>query len=468
MLDYLFLNAGEIEKLGPVAYPSLASVLLFLLGTGFFLFLNAFFVANEFASARVRLSQLRENDEDNKKEAAQRAKARNIVNNLDTFLSANQVGITLASLALGALGEPFIASLLTPLMINVLHLRPEVVSVISYALAYALFTFAHVVLGELVPKSLAIRHPLEVSMGTSVWMTRFAKWTGPIIRLFNNTANWIAHHLFGIDPHYTPNTHHSAEEISHILEESERSHEVTETEAEISQNALELNDRAVRDIIVPRNEVEFLDINDSFEQNLEIVTTSRHSRFTIADGHMDDVKGWIHVKDMLQLMRQGSKDIMSVRRTLKVVPETMKLDTLLDFFSKERTHCALVVDEHGIVTGQVYLDDVLEEIVGNDIQDEFEAEEARDFFPVGPNQYIASGAMALFDLEEALPALGEIESDSGVSTIGGHITDCLGHMPELNEFIRIKDFIITVTGTDGRRVTQTRIELAPLHEPEAN
>lgn len=468
MLEYLFLNAGEIEKLGPVAYPSLASVLLFLLGTGFFLFLNAFFVANEFASARVRLSQLRENDEDNKKEAAQRAKARNIVNNLDTFLSANQVGITLASLALGALGEPFIASLLTPLMINVLHLRPEVVSVISYALAYALFTFAHVVLGELVPKSLAIRHPLEVSMGTSVWMTRFAKWTGPIIRLFNNTANWIAHHLFGIDPHYTPNTHHSAEEISHILEESERSHEVTETEAEISQNALELNDRAVRDIIVPRNEVEFLDINESFEKNLEIVTTSRHSRFTIADGHMDDVKGWIHVKDMLQLMRQGSKDIMSVRRTLKVVPETMKLDTLLDFFSKERTHCALVVDEHGIVTGQVYLDDVLEEIVGNDIQDEFEAEEARDFFPVGPNQYIASGAMALFDLEEALPALGEIESDSGVSTIGGHITDCLGHMPELNEFIRIKDFIITVTGTDGRRVTQTRIELAPLHEPEAN
>ena len=468
MMEYLFLNAGEIEKLGPVAYPSLASVLLFLLGTGFFLFLNAFFVANEFASARVRLSQLRENDEDNKKEAIQRSKARNIVNNLDTFLSANQVGITLASLALGALGEPFIASLLTPLMINVLHLRPEVVSVISYAMAYALFTFAHVVLGELVPKSLAIRHPLDVSMGTSIWMTRFAKWTGPIIRLFNNTANWIAHHLFGIDPHYTPNTHHSAEEISHILEESERSHEVTETEAEISQNALELNDRAVRDIIVPRNEVEFLDINDSFEQNLEIVTTSRHSRFTIADGHMDDVKGWIHVKDMLQLMRQGSKDIMSVRRNLKVVPETMKLDTLLDFFSKERTHCALVVDEHGIVTGQVYLDDVLEEIVGNDIQDEFEAEEARDFFPVGPNQYIASGSMALFDLEEALPALGEIESDSGVSTIGGHITDCLGHMPELNEFIRIKDFIITVTGTDGRRVTQTRIELAPARAAEAN
>lgn len=463
MLEYLFLSEEE-AKLLTWDYPSFATIVMFVVSIAFFLFLNAFFVANEFASARVRLSQLRENDEDNKKEANKRAKARNIVHNLDTFLSANQVGITLASLALGALGEPFIASLLSPILSYGLHLRPEVVSAISYILAYALFTFAHVVLGELVPKSLAIRHPLEVSMGTSIWMTRFAKWTGPIIRLFNNTANGIAHRVFGIDPRYTPETHHSAEEISHILEESERSHEVTETEAEISQNALELNDRSVRDIIVPRNEVEFLDINDSFEHNLEIVSTSRHSRFTIADGHMDDVKGWVHVKDILQLIRKGSKDIMSVRRKLKVVPETMKLDTLLEFFSKERTHCALVVDEHGSVTGQVYLDDVLEEIVGNDIHDEFEEEEARDFFPVGPNQYIASGAMALFDLEEALPALGEIESDSGVSTIGGHITDCLGHMPELNEHIRIRDYIITVTGTDGRRVTQTRIELMPIDE----
>lgn len=464
MLDYIFLSPEEAQLL-QWEYPSLASILMFVCGIVFFLFLNAFFVANEFASARVRISQLKEDEEDSKKQALQRAKALQIVNNLDSYLSANQVGITLASLALGALGEPFIESLLAPILSYCLHMRPEVVSVISYVLAYALFTFAHVVLGELVPKSLAIRNPLGVSMGTSVWMTRFAKWAGPIVRLFNNTANAIAHRVFGVDPHYTPDTHHSAEEISHILEESGRSHEVTETEAEISQNALELNDRAVRDIVVPRNEVELLDINDSFEHNLELVTTSRHSRFTVVDGHLDDVKGWVHVKDMLQLLRKGSKDIMSVRRNLKVVPETMKLDTLLNFFSKERTHCALVVDEHGSATGLVYLDDVLEEIVGNDIQDEFEAEEARDFFPIGPNQYIASGAMALFDLEEALPELGEIESDSGVSTIGGHITDCLGHMAEVNEKIRIRDFVFTVTGTDGRRVTQTRIEKVPAAAP---
>lgn len=208
--------------------------------------------------------------------------------------------------------------------------------------------------------------------------------------------------------------------------------------------------------------MEVLDINDSFEENVDIVTNSRHSRFTLVDGHLDDVKGWVHVKDIMKLLRSGSKDIMSVRRNIKVVPETMKLDTLLDFFSKEKTHSALVVDEHGIVTGLVYLDDVIEEIVGNDIQDEFEMEEPKDFFAIGPNQYIANGAMALFDLEEALPALGEIESDSGMSTIGGHITDCLGHLPEINEQVRIRDYIFTVTGTDGRRVTQARIELSPL------
>jgi CBS domain containing-hemolysin-like protein len=292
-------------------------------------------------------------------------------------------------------------------------------------------------------------------------MHRFAKCTKWIILLFNNTANAIAHRIFGIDPHYEPNESHSAEEIAMIVEAGSRSKEVTETEAEISMNALELNDRSVRDILVPRSRVEVLDINKSFEELLEQVLTSRHSRFALVSGHLDHAKGWIHVKDVLQMVHSGTRDIMAERRELKVVPETMKLDTLLDFFSKERTHCALVVDEHGSVTGQVYLDDVLEEIVGNDIQDEFEEEEARDFFPVGPNQYIASGAMALFDLEEALPALGEIESDSGVSTIGGHITDCLGHMPELNEHIRIRDYIITVTGTDGRRVTQTRIELMP-------
>ncbi len=464
----IFLTPEEVEALN-WDYPSIGSILLFLLGTLFFLFLNAFFVANEFASARVRESQLAENDDDTKSQARRRKRALNIVRHLDTFLSANQVGITLASLALGGLSEPFIESLISPPLSYYLHLTPGVVSVISYTVAYGLFTFAHVVLGELVPKSLAIRHPLEISMATATGMTRFAKYTKWIINFFNNTANAIAHRLFGVDPHYEPDSHHSAEEIALIVEASGRSNEVTKTEAEISKNALELNDRAVRDILVPRSSVEVIDIGAPFEQNLELVSKSRHSRFPLVSGHLDKVKGWIHVKDVLTLVKTGQSDMMTVCRPLKVVPETMKLDTLLNFFSKENTHFALVVDEYGDAIGMVFLDDVLEEIVGSDIRDEFEEATARDFFRIEPGQYIASGAIALFDLEEYLPDLGEIESENGVSTLGGYITDLIGHLPAPEEQVRIRDYIATVTSSDGRRVTQVRLEHAPLgdkDEPE--
>lgn len=263
-----FLTPEEIAGL-EWTYPSAGEIVLFIVGISFFLFLNAFFVANEFACARVRESQLTEDADDSRAQAHRRRTARHIVRHLDTYLSANQVGITFASLALGAMGEPFIASLIESPLSYWLHLTPTVVHVISYTISYALFTFAHVVLGELVPKSLAIRKPLEISLATAVSMHRFAKYTKWIILLFNNTANAIAHRVFGVDPHYEPNESHSAEEIALIVEASGRHHEVTETEAEISMNALELNDRSVRDILVPRSRVEVLDINKSFDTLLE-------------------------------------------------------------------------------------------------------------------------------------------------------------------------------------------------------
>ncbi len=458
--DWLFMTPEQAAQVEWV-YPDVGTIILFIIGVAFFLFLNAFFVANEFASARVRESQLAADAGDKPSEAKSRKNALHIVHHLDSYLSANQVGITIASLALGNLGEPFIEQLIAPPLSYYLHLQPVAVSIISYVVSYSLFTFAHVVLGELVPKSLAIRHPLQVALGTANGMVRFARSTSWIVKLFNNTANGIAHLLFGVDPHYAPNYSHSAEEIAHIVEESGRSKEVTETEAEISMNALELNDRSVREILVPRNDVEVLDISEPFEKNMELVSASPHSRFALVDGHLDNVKGWVHVKDMLKLVRSGSTDIMSARRPLKVVPETMKLDTLLNFFSKERTHSALVVDEHGVALGMVYLDDVLEEIVGDDIQDEFEADESRDFYELENGRYVVNGSISLFDLEEELPGLGEIQNDAGISTLGGYITDRLDHLPEVNEQIRIRDYLVTVTATDGRRVTQARILYAP-------
>lgn len=453
----IFLTPEEISQL-TWSYPSLSSIILFVLAIAFFLFLNAFFVANEFASARVRESQLLEGDEsETKGQSKRRNKALHIVRHLDTYLSANQVGITIASLALGGMGEPFIESLIAPPLSYLCHLTPTVVSAVSYALAYSLFTFAHVVLGELVPKSLAIRKPLALALATAPGMTRFAKLSSPIVRLFNNTANGIAHYVFGVDPHYEPNAPHSAEEIAIIVEESGKSKAVTETEAEISKNALELNDRSVHDIYVPRSSIEVLDVNDGFAKNMERVINSPHSRFPLVQGHLDKVQGWLHVKDFLKMANTPNPDLMQMRRELKVVPETMKLDTLLDFFSKEHTHFALVVDEYGDSLGLVFLDDVLEEIVGDDIRDEFETEHNKDFFPNGEGRYTASGSLALFDLEEYLPELGEIETEGDVSTLGGFITEALGHMPACGESVTMRNYIFTVTGCDRRRVTQVSI-----------
>lgn len=440
-------------------YPGLGDILLILAGIIFFLLLNAFFVANEFSAVRTRESQLVDQDADSASTRRRKGDARTIARHLDTYLSANQVGITLASLALGFLGEPLVASLVAPTLIKMGCTSEALVQGISLFLAYGLFTFAHVVLGELVPKSLAIRHPLSTALATAPWLRRFAKIFGFIINLFNHTANFILRKAFGIDPTQAAANPHSADEIAHLVDESERSQAVTETEAEISRNALELNDMSVKDILTPRSNIDVLDINDSFETNWNLVRTSRHTRFPLVNGHLDDVKGWVHVKDLLKLVGQEHPDLMSVCRELKVAPDSMKLDTLLTFFLTEHVHFALVVDEFGDAVGVVFLDDILEQIVGDDIQDEFDHDENREFVQVDKNTYIADGAMSLYDLEEYLP---ELDLDCpGISTLSGYITNELDHLPEEGEQLRIADFTASVTGTDGRRITQVRLVRDP-------
>ncbi len=435
-------------------FPEIGETILFIAGIIFFLFLNAFFVANEFSSVRVRESQLADDENDSPSQRKRRAKARNIVRHLDTYLSANQVGITFASLALGFLGEPLVERLVAPVLWHIGMTSDWAIHIISLVLAYSLFTFAHVVMGELVPKSLAIRHPLSLALATAPWLQLFDRLFSPIINLFNGTANLILRKLFGIDPSEQASNPHSADELAHLVEESGRSQALTETEAEISKNALGLNDKCVSDILTPRNATDVLDIQTPFQENWEIVCNSRHTRFPLVDGHLDNVLGWVHVKDLLKLAGQNSPDLMSVKRDIKIVPDSMKLDTLLNFFLKERTHFALVVDEFGDTLGVVFLDDVLEEIVGDDIQDEFD-EEIKEFITVGRNTYIASGAIALYDLEEYLPDL-HIDCPN-VSTLGGYVTNELGHLPEEGETLEAGNYSLSVTGADGRRVTQVKI-----------
>jgi CBS domain containing-hemolysin-like protein len=438
----------------PAEYPPAWQIFLYLCGVVLFLLLNAFFVAAEFAIVKVRPSQV----ETATKEKPRRAEAtKRITARLDPFLSACQLGITIASLALGFLGEPLVEGLvgpsltkLFPALVGFKVLQIDVISAVSFGLAIVSFTVLHVILGELIPKSIAISKPLETSLELSRPLTAFSTAFSIPIRAMNNVANWLLKNLLRIQPASEHGHAHSAEELAYLVEESERSQHVTETEREILENALGLNEVWVRDIMTHRSEVVVIEAGEPFESILELVRTTKHTRFPLVNDHLDDAIGFIHVKDVLRIVGQPKPNITSIKRNLKVVPETMPLDMLLKFFLKEKTSLALVADEFGHAAGVVFLDNVIEKLVG-DIQDEFD-NEGSAFIRLGEGQFVTDGTTALVDLADYEE---ELYLESGeVTTVGGYITQQLGRFPEVNETILINGWEAKVTSTDDRRVGQ--------------
>jgi CBS domain containing-hemolysin-like protein len=440
----------------PTEFPPGWQIILYLGGVAAFLLLNALFVAAEFAIVKVRPSQV----EMVAKEKPQRAAAtRRIITNLDPFLSACQLGITIASLALGFLGEPLVESIvgpslggLFPIMRDLKLMGLDVLSAISFAIAIASFTVLHVIVGELMPKSIAIRMSLATSLALARPLQAFTTFFGIPIRLMNGAANWILKHVLRVEPAGEHGHAHSAKELAYLVEESERSQEVTETEREILENALELNEVWVRDIMTHRSEVVVMDVAESFENLLEVVRSTKHTRFPLVKDQLDDAIGFIHVKDLLGLVGEAKPDITVIKHDLKVVPETMPLDVLLKFFLKEKTSLALVADEFGHASGVVFLDNVIEELVG-DIQDEFDNERSA-FTRVSANEFLTAGTTTLVELADYEE---ELYLESGeVTTVGGYITQQLARFPEVGETITILGWEAKVTSTDERRVGQIR------------
>jgi len=441
----LLANTGaEISR----DLPSLGVTLLYLLGIALFLLMNAFFVASEFAIVKVRASQLETEGKDKPKRSAI---AKDVIRHLDGYLSATQLGITIASLALGYLGEPFVQALVAPILLKIPHFPEQAIAPISIGLAIASFTFLHVVIGELLPKSLAIRLALPVTLAVVRPLHWFYMVFRLLIGLLNGTANWLLKHLFRVDPVSGSEHAHSAEEIALLVTESEKSKEVTETEREILINALELNDLSVRDVMTPRNEVVVLDADDPFEKSLEIARDATHTRFPLVKGHLDNAIGLVHVKDMVHLMMgDDHPDLTRIKRELKVVPDTMPLDTLLQFFLKEHAHLALAVDEFGHPAGVVFLDNVIEEIVG-DIQDEFD-DEPSEFTRINADEFVVEGSLTLNELSDHEPAL---DLDSGeVTTVGGYVIQQLGRFPKVGETLEIMGHEARVTSASERKVGQ--------------
>jgi CBS domain containing-hemolysin-like protein len=409
-------------------------------------FLNGFFVAAEFALVKIRSTQLEPLAEEGNRTARL---AKRITENLEAYLSACQLGITLASLGLGWLGEPVLAHLLEPLFFRVGIHSPAIIQSISFAIAFSAITTLHITLGEQAPKILAIRTPLASTLWVSRPLALFYAIFRPAIWFLNAASNWLLRTFFRIEPCSGHELVHSEEELRVILAETGGEDNVTQLGKEILINALDMRKRVVRDITTPRGEVVFLNTEDSFEENLKAAVESRHTRFPLCEGHLDNTLGLVHIKDVLKLVRSPDAALAAIRRDIFHVPEMMPLEKLLTFFLAKHAHLALVVDEYGGTVGIVTLDNVLEELVG-EIQDEFDAETS-EFRRLNEDEFMVQGKLGLYELHDHAGL--DLES-ADVSTVGGYVTHLLGHLPKQGERVQIEDFEVTITQTDGRRVGQ--------------
>jgi CBS domain containing-hemolysin-like protein len=375
--------------------------------------------------------------------------AKHVRAHLDAYLSATQLGITLASLALGWIGEQFLAQMLQPIfaLVNI-HSHAFVTSV-SVALAFAGITFLHIVFGELGPKYTAIANPLPVALRLVRPLGAFYIVFKPAIWLLHKSSNFLLQTLLRRQPIATTDLAHSEEELRLILEQSEKSEEVSALGRKLVFNVLDLRDRVVRDIMTPRGDVVYLDLEDDFETNVKKALSSGHTRFPLVRGHLDNTVGLVHVKDLLPMMRDPHPDLLRIKRELIPVPEMMALEKLLSLFLSKHAHLAIVVDEFGGTVGMVTLENVLEELVG-DIQDEFDADK-EEFRKLSESEFTVDGALGLYELND-LTGL-ELESPD-VSTVGGYVTHLLGHLPKQGEQVKIDNYLVTVSQTDARRVRQ--------------
>src|SRR5436309_4091255 len=408
--------------------------------------LNAFFVACEFSVVKVRTTQLDALLE----EGDVRARfVKHVRGHLDAYLSATQLGITLASLALGWIGEQALASIIQPAL-AVFHIYSHAVATsIAVTLAFAGITFLHIVFGELAPKYIAISDPLPVALRLMRPLGGFYVLFKPAIWLLDKSSNFLLRRVLRLQPIPASELAHSEEELRLILEQSEKSADVTPLGRELVFNVLDLRDRVVRDIMTPRGEIVYLDLEDDFDTNVKKAIESRHTRFPLCRENLDNTVGLIHIKELLPMMREPHPDLLKIKRDLIPVPEMMPLEKLLKLFLSKHAHLALVVDEFGGTVGIVTLENVLEEVVG-DIQDEFDFEK-EEFREINANEFSVDGALGLYELND----LATFDLDSAdVSTLGGYVSSVLGYLPKQGEQVKIGNYLVTVSQSDGRRVNQ--------------
>lgn len=436
----------------PVAL-SLFLVLLFLL-------MNAFFVVAEFSLVRVRKSQVEIALEEGKPGAKA---AKLIADNVNAYLSACQLGITLASLALGWLGEPAFAELIRPLF-SLFGMPEAVISAVAVAIGYLLMTTLHVVVGELIPKSFAIFSTEKYALATAGPLVWFYRITYPIMWLFNSITNGVVR-LAGHDP---ANEHevYAAEEIQMLIDESSESGLIDPEQHEFVDNIFELDDKDAEAIMTPRTDVVFLDLEDSLEDNLEAVVRYKYTRYPVCRDGKDHVVGFVHVKDLYGMPKESTNDDLPIR-PLQAVPESVPIAKLLQTLQQKRTEIALVVDEHGGTAGIVTMSDIMEQIVGR-IDDEYSHGDSDEVVTLKDGSYLVDGSLPIDDLEELMGFKPEEASEC--ETAGGLLLTLFDRIPKEGDTVSVSEGQATATFTvvdmDRHRIDKISLMLEHALEEE--
>ena len=414
------------------------------------MFLNGFFVLSEFAIVKVRRSKLEELAKNGNSSAELALK---VTASLDSYLSATQLGITLSSLALGWIGEPAVAQILEVLFAYLFSQDNEVfIHTLSFVIAFSSITLLHVVLGELVPKSIAIAKAERMAL----WVVRplhyFWVLLYPFIRFFEILSNFFLS-LLKIQAVKEHENAHSDEELKIIVGESLKGGFIDSVEGEIIKNAVDFSDTVAKEIMTPRKNMVCLDADDSFEDNLKVIVETNHTRYPYFKESKDNILGMIHIRDLLGEMSGENRDLNSIVRALIIVPENASISDILKKMNKEQIHTALVVDEYGGTSGLLTMEDIIEEIVG-DIADEYDLVD-EEVSQINEQTYKMSG---MLDMESAEEKLGvKFSNEHEQVSLGGYVFTLFGRLPVVGDTLEDENCVFEVLEMDGARIKELKV-----------
>ncbi len=439
-----------------------ADILINISIIAFLLFVNGFFVAAEFALVKVRKTRLEQLCNEGNSNAK---RALNLVNETNKMLAAAQLGVTIASIALGWVAESTMVQLIEPVIKLLPSVNPAITAhIVAVPIAFVLVTYFHVLLGEQLPKCFALRHTDSLALAVATPMDMFIKLMKPFVWLLMVSGDKIlcAFHVSAEDASLV----HSTEELDMLVDASYNEGVLNETETEMLHNMFKFSDLMAKQAMTPRTDMICIPNDITYDELVKFALENQYTRYPVyEEENIDKILGFIHVKDLFSMAMNNEKfAIDKLIRPLMLVPETMTLDNLTIEFKKTHGQMAIVIDEFGGTSGLITLEDVLEEIIG-EVQDEFDEEEDSNIEKTGENTYIANGMMRIdefveyFDLNES-----QFEEDD-VETIAGLVVKLLGRIAEVGDSVSLNGLTFKVVEVDGARITKLEVVKEQIETP---